>query len=290
MNYQAGRSDDPIAPELLRSRLEAIGQEAGAAVQQTAISPIVTESKDYSVTILDAEGSVISAYGLIEIHYGAVMHAVRTTIQVVHRAGGQTEPVDIHQVGLALAKGDVFEMFCASGGGYGDPLDRDAEAVHRDLQEDRLESAIASEVYGVVLTDAGDLDLAATELRREAMRRERLSSSRQPVRRVDPGLAAKAADDAREVPLYPGVVQVGNRAVSASSGACLAIAPDSWLDGCPTLDIPLDERAGGTIARAHLDPVSGRMLFVDVIRKGDGPSIAVCPDRWAKAGHNLLRD
>ena len=92
-NYQAGRTDDPIAPELLRSRLEAIGQEAGAAVQQTAISPIVTESKDYSVTILDAEGSVISAYGLIEIHYGAVMHAVRSTI-AVH--------------GATIAEGDVF--------------------------------------------------------------------------------------------------------------------------------------------------------------------------------------
>ena len=43
MNYQSTRTDDPIAPELLRSRLEAIGQEAGAAVVQTAISPIVTE-------------------------------------------------------------------------------------------------------------------------------------------------------------------------------------------------------------------------------------------------------
>lgn len=204
----------------------------------------------------------------------------------VHRAGGQTEPVDIHQVGLALARGDVFEMFCASGGGYGDPLDRDAEAVHRDLQEDRLEPAIASEVYGVALTDAGDLDLAATEMRREAMRRERLASARPAVR---PALGG--ADPAEPaLPLYPGVVQRGNLALSEWSGAVLAIAPGSWLDGCPTLDMPIDERAGGTIARAHLDPVSGRMLFVDVIRKGDSPSIAVCPDRWAKAGHNLPRD
>ena len=93
MNYQTTIPDDPIAPELLRSRLEAIGQEAGAAVQQTAISPIVTESKDYSVTILDADGSIISATGLIEIHFGAVMNAVRTTIEV-------------H--GDTIAEGDVF--------------------------------------------------------------------------------------------------------------------------------------------------------------------------------------
>ena len=61
------------------------------------------------------------------------------------------------------------------------------------------------------------------------------------------------------------------------SGAVLAVAPDNWLDGCPVLDMLIDDRAGGTIARAHLDPASGRMLFVDVIRKGDGASIECRP-------------
>ena len=56
---------DPIAPEILRTRLEAIGQEAGAAVEQTAISPVVTESKDYSVTICDPRGSVICGAGVM---------------------------------------------------------------------------------------------------------------------------------------------------------------------------------------------------------------------------------
>src|SRR5580693_65739 len=84
---------DPIAPEILRTRLEAIGQEAGAAVQQTAISPIVTESKDYSVTILDADGAIISATGVVDSHFGAVMHAVRSTIA---------------RHGDGIAKGDLF--------------------------------------------------------------------------------------------------------------------------------------------------------------------------------------
>src|SRR5579862_9244691 len=93
MSHSPSDAHDPIAPELLRTRLEAIGQEAGAAVQQTAISPIVTESKDYSVTILDADGSIISASGLVDLHFGAVMHAVRSTIGV-------------H--GDDIAEGDVF--------------------------------------------------------------------------------------------------------------------------------------------------------------------------------------
>ena len=54
---------DPITLEVLRSRLEAIGDEAAAALERTAISPVVTESKDYSCTILDAEGRLIMGAG-----------------------------------------------------------------------------------------------------------------------------------------------------------------------------------------------------------------------------------
>jgi hypothetical protein len=56
------------------------------------------------------------------------------------------------------------------------------------------------------------------------------------------------------------------------------------------LDTHIDDRAGGTIMRAHLDPASGRALFVDVIRKADGPSIAVLPDRWARAGETQVKE
>src|SRR5580698_8290931 len=93
MSKHRRKADDPIAPEILRTRLEAIGQEAGAAVEQTAISPIVTESKDYSVTVMDANGRVICGTGLIDLHFGAVQHAVCSTL-AVH--------------GDTIAEGDVF--------------------------------------------------------------------------------------------------------------------------------------------------------------------------------------
>ena len=38
---------DTIDLEVLRSRLEAVAEQAAAAVDHTAISPTVTESKDY---------------------------------------------------------------------------------------------------------------------------------------------------------------------------------------------------------------------------------------------------
>jgi N-methylhydantoinase B len=172
-------------------------------------------------------------------------------------------------------------MICASGGGFGDPLDRDPLAVQRDLDEQRVDPDAARDIYGVAFTD-GRVDLAATEARRGELRGDRLT------RAAPPAVAATATIGGEPpVPLYPGVVQRGNLAVSEWSGAVLAVAPGNWLDGCPVLDLPIDERAGGTVARAHLDPASGRILYVDVIRRSDGPSIDIRPDRWTRAGHNL---
>ncbi|MBU6267790.1 MAG: hydantoinase B/oxoprolinase family protein [Sphingomonadales bacterium] len=198
----------------------------------------------------------------------------------VRRVDGTIDPVGIHQVGVSVAPGDRFEMICASGGGHGDPLDRDVAAVAADLAQSRVDPGTASAVYGAVIV-AGTLDEAATAARREAMRRERLAQARAAARAT--GLVDAAGGQAGDLPLHPGVVQRGNRAVAVVSGAVLAVAPGNWLDGCPLLDARIDERVGGLYTRAHLDPLTGRTLHVDVIRAGDPPCIAVMPARWVKA-------
>lgn len=71
---------DPIDLEVLRSRLETIGDQACRAVEHTAVCPSITESKDYSVTILDASGGLIIGSGEVVYHYGAARHAVKSTI------------------------------------------------------------------------------------------------------------------------------------------------------------------------------------------------------------------
>src|SRR5262245_61290510 len=50
---------DPIRLEVLRSRLGAIAEDAGESIERTAISPVVTESRDSSATILDAVGNLV---------------------------------------------------------------------------------------------------------------------------------------------------------------------------------------------------------------------------------------
>lgn len=86
------RDPDPITVEVLRSRLEAIGREAGLAVERTAISPVVSETKDYSVTISDAAGRLITGVGYITGHFGASVHAVRATMS---RHEGTIAPGDV---------------------------------------------------------------------------------------------------------------------------------------------------------------------------------------------------
>lgn len=48
-------------------------------------------------------------------------------------------------------RGDTFRMVSAGGGGYGDPRERDPEAVLEDVREEKLSREAAREVYGVVV-------------------------------------------------------------------------------------------------------------------------------------------
>jgi N-methylhydantoinase B/oxoprolinase/acetone carboxylase alpha subunit len=71
---------------------------------------------------------------------------------------------------IRLRPGDLVRITSPSGGGYGDPLDRDPERVARDVQAGVVYEATATQVYGVVLDAEQRPDLAATEQRRSSMR------------------------------------------------------------------------------------------------------------------------
>jgi N-methylhydantoinase B len=74
-----------------------------------------------------------------------------------------------------IDKGTVVYRRAASGGGYGDPLERDMELVARDIEEGIISAAAAGEVYGAVLDQTGKLDPDATRERRNSIRKERMS-------------------------------------------------------------------------------------------------------------------
>jgi N-methylhydantoinase B len=70
-------------------------------------------------------------------------------------------------------------MRMSSGGGYGDPLERELELVLNDVENGIVSIDEAREIYGVVLA-RNDLvlDLPATERERARLRQERLQETR----------------------------------------------------------------------------------------------------------------
>jgi N-methylhydantoinase B len=71
---------------------------------------------------------------------------------------------------------DVVIMIAASGGGYGDPLERDSSLVLEDVLAGLISREAAEAVYGVVIAD-GSVDAAATELARSRLREERTADT-----------------------------------------------------------------------------------------------------------------
>ena len=65
-----------------------------------------------------------------------------------------------------LRPGDVVTMDAAGGGGFGDPRERDPEAVARDVRAGYVSRARAESDYGVVVGEDGAVDAAATDATR----------------------------------------------------------------------------------------------------------------------------
>jgi N-methylhydantoinase B len=82
--------------------------------------------------------------------------------------------------GLTFCRpGDVVEFYSAGGGGYGDPLERDPQAVARDVMLGYISAQRAKEDYGVVIHPENfQVDLARTKKLRisKASKREGLDA------------------------------------------------------------------------------------------------------------------
>lgn len=72
-----------------------------------------------------------------------------------------------------LAPRDIQYVRFMGGGGYGDPIDRDPDAVTRDVALGLVSRRAARDIYGVVVTARGRASAARTAKRRRAIRTER---------------------------------------------------------------------------------------------------------------------
>lgn len=161
-----------------------------------------------------------------------------------------------------IARGDVIAYSFQGGGGFGDPLDREPAAVLSDVRDGFVSESAASQIYGVILRD-GEVDAERTTARRSELRARRV-----------PG-AVESADHetpADAVWLTPDVYQSADE-VRTRAGALLG-TPADWVSG--TVQRVVDPAEHGPYIVLHEDlelreylcPVSGRLLWSAVARKG----------------------
>ena len=80
----------------------------------------------------------------------------------LRRASGKSETLPSKMPHTSAKAGDSFICVGPAGGGYGDPLERDMHQVLEDVQDGLISINTAKNDYGVIITDALQLDEAAT--------------------------------------------------------------------------------------------------------------------------------
>jgi len=87
----------------------------------------------------------------------------------IERAKGGRKTLALNRF-FQVEAGDVIELRQMGGPGYGDPYERDAARVARDVRDGYLSPEKAREVYGVHIRADGSLDREATALARKSRR------------------------------------------------------------------------------------------------------------------------
>lgn len=89
------------------------------------------------------------------------------------RSGGESREIG-SKVTVGVLQGDAFSYVLPGGGGWGDPLERDPDAVQRDVRNEIVSLGAARNQYGVVLdADTLALDGEATAALRGRMQNQR---------------------------------------------------------------------------------------------------------------------
>jgi N-methylhydantoinase B len=150
----------------LRPDSEGAGKSRGGTGVVVRVR-LLCEAAEYSVT---CDRAIIPPWGILGGESGA---------PIFNYVKERDEAGDVaFQLGkissYGMRRGDVVVMQAAGGGGYGDPLERDPEAVADDVRDGYVSRERARGAYGVVLGADGAPALEATRTERERLRKNRL--------------------------------------------------------------------------------------------------------------------
>jgi N-methylhydantoinase B len=136
--------------------------------------------------------------------------------------GGQEQLLQLRQIGIRQGPSDIYEVAFAAGAGYGDPIERDPEAVRRDVENGDISRGAARDVFRVVLVDADD-ELRVDGEATAALRHQALVAR----------LGREPQRPARRHPVTRGVGEALDL-VATDGPAHLACARCGWLLGPAT--------------------------------------------------------
>lgn len=153
------------------------------------------KSDSLHAQVISVDPGVVSTLGLMggyPGHPGNFLTASDTRIWELFAEGGipgtrdeveeQLKPLKrvSPKAALPLRGGDIWVVENSAGGGFGDPLLREAERVLADVIDRRIDSDNAEVMYGVVISGEESVDEVATESLRKKMRRDRLKTAQKP--------------------------------------------------------------------------------------------------------------
>jgi N-methylhydantoinase B len=186
------------------------GRQRGGVSASLAVTPRGT-SLPIGLVLASAGKAVAQNNGLSGGYPG------NTGVEILARGtdlGGMlsagTMPADLATIGgqqelgqnysqTYLAPGEVMYMHWQGGGGYGDPLRRDPQAVAADLREGKVTAEAAADIYGVVTGAGGAVDPGATGQARGRLRGQRRDRAALdgpvPAGQVDPSAGHRLDDN-----------------------------------------------------------------------------------------------
>jgi N-methylhydantoinase B len=142
------------------------------------------------------------------------------------------------QRNIVIRPGDVFEVYAGGAGGYGDPLEREPEAVLKDVSNSEISIQAASKLYGVIVNEKiPELDPKAVEKVRRQIITERIG----PLKSFNHG--TKDSNNEIMIAEYLSIQKVDGleSIICRKCGQSLCNSTQSYKQGCLTCDIKLSE-------------------------------------------------
>ena len=96
-----------------------------------------------------------------------VASSSQPNVNTIEDSSGRIEEIATNRI-IKVKKGDVITLHGMGGAGFGDPFERDADRVQRDVKDGFVSIEKAKEDYGVVIDPVTlEVDTEATAVKRK---------------------------------------------------------------------------------------------------------------------------